>query len=117
VKLIAIAVLAASTLCFAQTPQKADSAPPTVAELQQQIKTLIATRQVYYERLEKITEFQKYVEADQQMAELQRQKQQINAAAQHPAMSKEQEKAAEVDFKKMMQERIAAEKAADAKKH
>lgn len=131
-KYIALAAaLFASTLSLAQTPAApqtrtaaqedaavataADKAP-TDAELQQQIKTVIAMRQVYYERLEKITEFQKYMDADGQISELEKQRQQRLAAQQRPAMSKEQEKTAAEDFKKKMAANVEREKAADAAK-
>jgi hypothetical protein len=120
-KLIAIAALAASTLCFAQTPAPPKpvdpTAIPTVAEIEQQIKTLIATRQVYYERLDKITEFQNYTQANEQIGELQKQERQI-IASQRPgntSMSKAEQKQAEDDFKKKMADAVEREKRADKK--
>jgi hypothetical protein len=118
------ALALASTLCLAQAPAPAEPdakpAAATVAEIQQQIKTLVATRQVYYERLEKITEFQKFTEADAAINEMRSQLQRTEQANAHPGKSRAEQKAAdkatEDDFKKKMAANVEREKAADAAK-
>jgi shikimate kinase len=70
---IAALLLASSVSLAQQQIAEPQQRPLSAAEINQQIKTLIATRQVYYERLEKITEFQQYIQVSEQLMELQKQ--------------------------------------------
>jgi hypothetical protein len=89
--LATVVILLASTFSIAQqNPQVTTPAPTSASpsltskEIDQQIQTLVATRQVYYERLDKITEFQKYIETERQIQQLHQQQQELNqAAAEH----------------------------------
>ncbi len=82
----AILILTFAISAVGQAPAATPPAPPQpTADMEKQAQLLQARGQLLYEKLRGITEFQQYIEIQQELAQLQQQYQAAQAAARTPA--------------------------------